>query len=266
MAKSYLKIKEQEILQEVDLLKSVKHPVVKGGQLEDLLIRFLREELPKQYSVDSGFVIGLRQWQDGPLNRVHNDKSGKFRSKEMDIVIFDEQRNISPLKLLRKRDFYVEGVYAILSVKSVLDSKSFSNSKTGLLDNLISAKKIKTHSYSHSMMMRRKTSDSQGSFVSRPVISVGIAFDGVELKTIKSYLDSEAKKYNFWWDIFPDLIVVLGKGILFIDEDNQGSSFYNTLKAPKNSLEEFFYHLLSLLNAVPTIHPVGLTAYRDFYK
>jgi hypothetical protein len=123
---------------------------------------------------------------------------------------------VNPLKLLRKRDFYVEGVYSVISVKSSLNKKTFSDKKTGMLANLISAKKIITYSYSNPASFSDITIEMLGTSVHSSVMPIGFAYSGVSLKTIKGYLDREAKNYQRWWDIFPKIVVVLQKGLLYL--------------------------------------------------
>lgn len=263
--KSYLRIQEEKILKEVELLQSVPHPTTKGNHLEGLLLQFLKEELPKRYSVNSGFIIGVRGWEN--FAQYEDGKDGKFRSKEVDVVIFDEQRNVNPLKLFNKRDFYVEAVHAVISIKSSLDKKTFLDiEECGMLPNLISAKGIKKHSISHPIIGRRRTSDSKNIFATDPIFAVGFTYMAkVSLATIKKYLDVESKKYSWWYDIFPDMIVVLGKGIIYLDQNVDESQFeYKILETPDNTLEEFFIHLLAALNNGQHF-VTGLTAYKNFY-
>jgi|SRR3989344_3364292 len=264
MTKSYLQIKEQEILKQAELLQSIDHPVTKGDHLEGLLLRFLKEELPKRYSIDSGFIIGLLKSKNSP-NRHNDDEEGKFRSEEMDIVIFDEQKNVSPLKLLRKRDFYVEGMHGVVSIKSKLTKDNFLNEKGNMLSNLISAKQIKMHSLNYQVSNGRETFDTKGGQVPIPIIAAGFAYAGPSLTTVKKYLDSKIPLYHRWDEIFPDIVAILGKGIVYMIDNVNSSPKYEVLETQDGTLEEFFFQLLRLLNNRQTF-VAGLKSYRDFYS
>lgn len=264
---SYLKIKEKTMMNEASLLQSITHPTTKGDHLENLLKNFLKEELPKRYSIDSGFIIGLLSWKKD--SKILEDEKGKFRSKEVDVVIFDEQKNVSPLKLLRKRDFFVEQTHAIISIKKILDKSNFLTKGTSMLKNLISAKKIKILSLNYPVSNAKTTFDTEGSQVPIPIISAGFAYESkINLNQIKKNLEIELEKYKKWQEIFPDIIAVLGMGLVYKTGDDYASlgheAKYEILEAKENTLEEFFIYLLSLLNNRETF-TVGLIKYKDFY-
>lgn len=262
---SYLVTKEKQLLQELKLLESVDHPVTKGEHLEAILQGFFRENLPKKYSTDSGFIIGLLKGKN--TRKYGDDQNGKFRSKEMDIVIFDEQQNINPLKLLKKKDFYVESVYAVISIKKHLNKQTFIEGKANMLDNLVSSRNIKPYAFSYQVSNGDTTFDSAGGMVPHPIISAGFAFSGVGLKTIKRYLDSEISKYGRWYDKFPNIIAVLGKGIIVLNggEQDISTAKYSIIDCPSNTLEEFFIYLLKYINN-RVIYIAGVEHYRDFYN
>lgn len=256
------------MVNEAKLLQSVKHPTTKGDHLEGLLLRFLRDELPKKYSVDSGFIIGLLSWKTD--SKYGDDEKGKFRSREVDIIVFDEQKNVNPLKLLRKKDFFIEGVHAAISVKNKINKANLINEKTSILQNLLSAKKIKISSLNYRVTNARATFDAIGSQVPIPIISVGFAYQSqLSLLKIKEHLENESKKYKKWWEIFPDMITVLGMGLVYREGDDWSSpgneAKYSILESKGNTLEEFFIRLLGLLNNRDTF-TAGLTAYKDFYN
>lgn len=243
---SYYSVREEQLIKELQLLEKTSHPVVKGNHLEGLLKKTLQEELPRKYSVGSGFVIGLaKQSKDyTPIEAEYTI----FRSKEMDVIIFDEFQNTRPLKLGEKSDFYVEAVKAVIAVKRRIDKTELIKAKGNILDNLISAKKILPHSFRMPVSSSREGFDVSGTVAAEPIISIGFGYEGINLSDVKKYLDQArtnvaAKEGCYWYDIFPDIIAILGKGILYLNNQK-----YKLLSSKEKALEDFFAQLLLRLD------------------
>lgn len=250
------------MLAEVDLLESVKHPTTKGEHLENVLATFLRDTLPKKYTIGSGFVIGVAK---AIVDQAHERQSGRFQSNELDLIVFDEQKNTSPLRLHKKRDFYIESVYAAISVKKDLRTNNLISDSANMIDNLISVKEIVPYSFCHPVSGADTTSDVQGVYVAPPIITIGFAFSGIQLNTIKRHLDRKKEGYGRLWKYFmPDMIVVLGKGLVCIQGRNSTDVSYEIIEKSENTLEEFFIQFLKLLNNRETF-VAGIEAYQDFY-
>jgi len=260
--KSYLTIREEQLLGELALLDSVEHPGAKGTHLENLLKNFLSEELPRKYSIGSGFIVGLSQ-----LSESGKSNEGFIRSKEMDIIIFDEQKNVNPLKLLDKKDYFVESVYGAVSVKKELTKNSFCAGKCNMLDNLISARKIQPAAFSNPVMNSSRASDSFGTFAGKPIISVGFSYSSkLRLEKVKEFLEDKIKRSGkSWYRKFPTMIVILGKGIIELIEDQEQKRFYEIKRCPETSLEEFFFSFLQRLNNREA-EVAGMELYKNYYQ
>jgi len=89
-----------------DLIR--EHPGEKGRALEGIVAGAIRAFLPKRYSIGSGFVVN----------------SKRQISKQLDIVIYDDQTN-TPLKLGEQLGvFPIECVYATIEVKYNLTTEN----------------------------------------------------------------------------------------------------------------------------------------------
>lgn len=261
---SYLVHREKRLREEAALVENVNHNPVKGTHLEGLLMDFLKDELPKKFSVGSGFVIGLRTYQEED-SVVEVDRP--VQSCEMDIVIYDEQNNTNPMRLLHKRDFFTESVYAVISVKKNLTSSELSGSPTSLVENIASARMAIPHHYSVGTGIGNSTFEVRGVMAPQDITGVGFAYGAkITLSRIKERLDGEKSKYGTNWHVkMPTLIGVLGQGIIYIDGSN-GNEKYDIIHAPDNTLEEFFINLLGRIAKRDIKLGAGLRAYRKFYS
>lgn len=94
-------------LQETQLSKSIPHKGERGRNNEEAVKKFLRQTLPKKYSIGTGFLVSSTE---------------QMPSKQTDVVIYDDLHN-SPL---HREDaaqvFPVEIVYGVMEVKGDLTS------------------------------------------------------------------------------------------------------------------------------------------------
>lgn len=95
--------------------KAFKHPSTKGTERENILIKFLEENLPKVFSVVKGEAVDI--YNNG--------------SRQLDVMIYDNSRNIP---FCMGKDSYLlpaEALLAVIEVKSKLTKvelkKSFQN-------------------------------------------------------------------------------------------------------------------------------------------
>lgn len=118
MLKKFYKAKVEEIrLRYESICELVEHNGEKGIENELILIDFLKEFLPKSYSVGRGFII---------------DSNGNT-SNQCDIVIYDNLYNPNIIKLSSNTYFPVESVYCVIEVKTTVRDedmkKSFEDEK-----------------------------------------------------------------------------------------------------------------------------------------
>lgn len=103
------KILQRELQTKFEISSTISHKGEKGRKREAGLSGFLKEYLPDAYGVGTGEVFSI--------------KKGKI-SPQCDIIIFDKLRT----PIIGKNDIVqqipIEGVYAVIEVKSVIDSKA----------------------------------------------------------------------------------------------------------------------------------------------
>jgi hypothetical protein len=99
----------QQLQSEVNFINSIfTHQGIKGEGNEIILRDLIKKFIPKKYGVGTGIVV---------------DKNGK-QSKQIDIIIYDQDHYPSILSLASVHLFPVDIVYAVIEVKTSLDSKS----------------------------------------------------------------------------------------------------------------------------------------------
>src|SRR5690348_6721942 len=92
---------------EFKISSQFKHPVGKGDNREAALREFLKEYLPKRYSVGRGEIIS----------------SGNIVSKQCDIVIYDAEFCPSLIVSEHHALYPLESVYGVIEVKSTLTAQ-----------------------------------------------------------------------------------------------------------------------------------------------
>ena len=95
----------------------IAHPAEKGRSLEVEVAAVVRELLPAEYGVGTGFVA------------YHEEGTAKL-SPQLDIIIFDALRS-GPISRLAGCEIYpIEAVYAYIEVKASVDFASWKDEKT----------------------------------------------------------------------------------------------------------------------------------------
>ncbi len=95
-----------------EISSTIKHKGEKGRQRENGLAQFLRENLPEAYGVATGEII---TFVDDSI------------SPQCDVIIYDRLRMPIFGKLDAVQQIPIEGVYAIIETKSVLDTNALND-------------------------------------------------------------------------------------------------------------------------------------------
>jgi hypothetical protein len=90
---------------------SISHAGEKGRALEQLVLNFLRDLLPAEYGLSTGFVVWL-------------SPTGPKLSSQLDIIIYDAIRSGPLIRLSTCNVFPIEAVYGYVEVKASLRSSS----------------------------------------------------------------------------------------------------------------------------------------------
>lgn len=175
------------------LTKQIKHPELKGRARENVMKDFLKTYLPPALGVESGEIIS----------------SNGNVSKQLDIVIFDKSR--SPI-LIRKDEvhvFPVESVYAVIEVKSNLNSHELED----CIEKIESVKKMSKEAYVKQKGDIIYTANLYGKeFEYFPTLGFVFAFDSIKLGTLRERLNKKTSEKDFEHRI--DTICVLNKGVI----------------------------------------------------
>lgn len=94
------------------IIELIEHPGEKGNENENILINFLRDFLPKKYSIGTGFLI---------------DSDGNT-SSQCDLIIYDNLFNPNLMKFDNNQYFPIESVYGIIEVKTCLRANDLEKS------------------------------------------------------------------------------------------------------------------------------------------
>lgn len=186
---------EATIVAKINEAGFIKHSGDKGENREHILREFLKTHLPKRYGVTKGEIL---------------TKEGQ-RSHAVDIIIYDAL-NCPVLYSEQTAIVPIEGVYGIIEVKSRLSKAEF----------LDAARKIE----SFKRLAPRELAVVQTreyvtvSRASRPFgVVLGYMLDGNSLESLKKNLgelNHEIHDVNY----FTNLVVVLGEGLLWLEECN----------------------------------------------
>lgn len=183
--KNYFNLVSQDLKNKSSLIKEYFkiHSGENGRNKEDLIVNFLRNYLPKRYSIGTGFIF----------DTLNNN------SNQNDIIVYDSFWS-TPLFPENVSQFYpIESIYGVIEVKSTLDSKE-------LEETIMKAQKVKK------MRAKGISRDSLNSGLKNPFYSI-VAYDSIGLETIKNKLIEFNENIPMSERI--DLILVLGKGIFY---------------------------------------------------
>lgn len=156
-----------------------------GGERENILADFLKKHLPSRCGlVKGGYIF---------------DSEG-LQSKQIDLIVTNDlalqfKQSVNPG--LQKSLATVEGCYAALSIKSILDMDGLTDSIENLQSIPLENKKIKPNP---------QVKDIQ-EFVKAMPLTIVFAYTGVTLDTFKDYVLSY-KSSNASLEKFPDMIIV----------------------------------------------------------
>jgi hypothetical protein len=230
------------------------HSYTEGYHCETLLRHFLRQVLPHQYSVDTGFIR---------FNPARHEKSFVVASPQLDIIVHDSTL-YSPI--YRLDDLVVvipEAVRAVIEVKKTADDKA-------LDEGLSNIAMVKSYALNHNFRILDP----------RQVFTCLFAFTSKLAVTSKTYATVHQRVFRRfkYHSLFPDLLVVSDQSMRkYRTHSNNHDVFmdaYNTilpLDGDKNtcqfSLQYMLYHLLQVAQMMelrpplvtrfsfPKIHP-----------
>jgi hypothetical protein len=180
-----------------------KKPTVTGGILENTLRGFLTDYFPRSLGITSGFIV---------------DVNGN-ETKQLDVIIYDSLKTPIFINSENIRVVPVECVYAVLEVKSLINTSELNK----IFENMKSVKSLQKTAYAPLYQDTPITWNLYGT--DEPIWPINyyvFAFDSMDLKSIRNKIE------QFHIDnLLPvskriDGVCVLKKGIICnYDKDNK---------------------------------------------
>ena len=191
MLVSHINAVEEVLIAQSKTAKNAGHPNLRGGPREWFIRDFLQGHLPSTLEVGQGEIIDL--------NSVPNPPPTAYRP-QVDVVLY--RRDVPKISYSISDSAYLaEGTMATIESKSVLTQVE--------LDKACDA------SIAHKTLSRQPSTMTIGDAFNE-IISYVVAYDGPKnMQTIANWLVSYETVNNANSDHLVDLIVVLGKGVLW---------------------------------------------------
>jgi hypothetical protein len=178
-----------------EIRNAMEHPGEKGSSFEEIVRRFLKMYSPKSLDISTGFIIDS------------NDNV----SKQMDVIISDATKTPIFFQNTSVRVLPVECVYAVIEVKSMLNSDELQK----VFDNMKSARRLEKKAYSRippyddfSVKLYDK------SWPIWPINYFLFAIDSIDLNNIASAMQKKYVEENLPVHSRIDCTCVLNKGVI----------------------------------------------------
>ncbi|MFQ3249683.1 DUF6602 domain-containing protein [Glaciecola sp.] len=244
MLVSHINAIEEVLIAQSKTAQNAGHPNLRGGPREWFIRDFLEGHLPSTLEIGQGEIIDA--------NSMPNPPRGSYRP-QADVVIY--RRDMPKISYSTTDSAYlVEGAMATIESKSVLTQEE--------LNNTCRATNI------HKSLSRQAFSGMSVGAPPKEVISYLVAYAGpANMSTISGWLVSYVQQQNISPDKLVDMIVVLGKGVLWrlkaFPELNIGSATQNNnwafVEQKDKNLFTLFTHMLTW--AATTSTPPNTIAY-----
>jgi len=227
---SHINAIEEVLLAQSRTATNAGHPNLRGGPREWFIRDFLSSHLPSTLEIGQGEIIDV--------NSQPNPPRGSYRP-QADVVVY--RRDMPKISYSSTDSAYlVEGAMAVIESKSVLTQAE--------LDNTCRATNV------HKSLTRQPFSGMSVGSTPQEVISYAVAFDGpANMSTVANWLVNYVQQNNVSPDKLVDMVVVLGKGVLWrlksfpalqISTANQNNNWAFVDQSDKN-LFTLFTHMLT---------------------
>ena len=229
------------------LTKQIEHKGLKGRAREIVIKHFLNKYIPPFLGVESGEII--------------SSKGGV--SRETDVVVFDSLRCPIFLREDEVHVFPIESVYAVVEVKSFLNS----NELADCVEKIQSVKQMPKLAYfDQAGVIKRGVTLFGREYEYFPTLGFVFAFDSIGLDTLRQNLETMNITGQIGLDERIDTICVLGKGVIAnLRKDGQVSctpepeSKLCRIETGRSLL--LFYLLITTVLNQAWMFPVKLTEY-----
>lgn len=246
MLASHLNALEKVMIAQSAAAINAGHPNLRGGPREWFVRDFLESHLPSNLEIGQGEIIDSQSIPKPPRSNYR---------PQADIVIY--RRDVPKITFSRNDTaFLVEGVMATIESKSVLTK-----------NELKSACKS---SKAHKALTRQLSAGFRSSTFPSHVVSYVVAYDSkAAMKTVAKWLPAIAKELRINPDRLVEMIIVLGKGVVWkIDafpgltiQDLPPGHQWAFIEQTSNNLFSMFVHMLTWTMAVSS--PPNILGYTE---
>lgn len=192
MLVSHINAIEEVLLAQSRTAKNAGHPNLRGGPREWFIRDFVQGHLPSTLEVGTGEIIDC--------NSRPNPPPGCYRP-QVDVVLY--RRDVPKISYSNNESaFLAEGVMATIESKSLLTEAELGNACRAAI--------------AHKTLIRQSFSGMTVGKVPAEIISYVVAYDGpANMKTTSGWLVNYVRTNNANPDQLVDLIIILGKGVLW---------------------------------------------------
>lgn len=192
MIESHINAIEKVLLAQSNAAKNAGHPNLRGGPREWFIRDFLLSHLPSTLEVGQGEIIDV--------NSVPNPPKGNYRP-QVDVVIY--RRDLPKISYSTSDYAYLaEGVMATIESKSIITDSELENA------NIASVKHSSLTRSAKPVMQIGKSHDKIYHYV--------LAYDGPQsMATVGGWMINQVQKNSWLPEQMVDMIIVLGKGVLW---------------------------------------------------
>jgi len=239
----------QKLQADFELLSSqLSHSLSTGEAREFVLKELLRQYLPAKLGAEKGIII----------SSVENE----LPSKQIDIIIYDKLNTPVLYYADNLRIFPIEGVYAVIEVKSNLDSKTLKNA----IENVKSVKKMTKKAF----IEQKGQIDSKVDLYGRkweyfPVMGFIFSYAGIkDTKLLKDKLRQYDDSKNL--EINIDTICILNSAII-TNQKTDGTIVVtkepNTTRGFIKTSDSLLLFYLLMMHVLPQtwMRPIKMTEY-----
>ena len=216
-------------------LRQITHRESKGRAREIVMKHFLKNYLPPALGIESGEIVS----------------SNGGVSKQMDIVIFDKLHCPIFIREDEVHIFPIESVYAVIEVKSHLNSSELKD----CIEKIKSVKELSKEAYVKQEGAIIHTTNLYGKeFEYFPTLGFVFAFDSIKIDLLRQKLDELNSEKKIELEHKVDSICVLNKGIITnrtkdgkINHTPEPESKLGSIET-ENGLLLFYILLMGVLN------------------
>ena len=239
----------QKMKSDFDLLTSqFQHSLSTGEAREFVFKELLRQYLPPKLGVEKGIII----------SSVPDERP----SKQIDIIIYDKLNTPTLYSAENLRIFPIEGVYAVIEVKSMLNNSTLSDA----LDNVRSVKQMTKRAFVPQGGVITKTFSLYGKQTSYfPVLGFIFSYSSIQdIKSLKDQIEGKDDLQNV--EKNTDTVCILNRAII-TNQTNEGmivvSKEPNTKRGFMSTTDSLLLFYLLMMHVLPQawMDPIKMTDY-----